>query len=93
MTMPGFNAETSLYKTSVNYRLTAALVQAGGLMLQQLPGLFPIPIGCLPHCSCVSPQQFPNVGLLSCIGVDCHVRLEGTCWRGLAAPVASSERS
>jgi hypothetical protein len=40
MTMPGFNAETSLYKTSVHYRLMAASVQANGVMLQQLPRPF-----------------------------------------------------
>jgi hypothetical protein len=32
MTLPGFNAETSLYKTSVHYRLMGALVQADGVI-------------------------------------------------------------
>jgi hypothetical protein len=35
MTLPGFNAETSLYKTSVHYRLMGASVQADGVMPQQ----------------------------------------------------------
>ena len=34
MTLPGFNAETTLYKTSVHYRLTGAMVQADGIMPQ-----------------------------------------------------------
>jgi hypothetical protein len=40
MALPGFNAEMSLYKTSVHYRLMDASVQADGVMLQQvgLPG-------------------------------------------------------
>jgi hypothetical protein len=35
MALPGFNAETSLYKTSVHYRLAGALVQPHGVMPQQ----------------------------------------------------------
>lgn len=35
MALPGFNAETSLYKTSVHYRLTGAFVQPHGVMPQQ----------------------------------------------------------
>jgi hypothetical protein len=34
MTLPGFHAETSLYKTSVHYRLKGISVQAGGVMPQ-----------------------------------------------------------
>jgi hypothetical protein len=37
MTLPGFNAEASSYKSSVHYRLMAALVQADGVIVQQLP--------------------------------------------------------
>jgi len=36
MTLPGFSAETSLYETRAHYRSTRALVQADGVMLQQL---------------------------------------------------------
>jgi len=36
MTLPGFNAETSLYKTSIHYRFMDASVQADGVVLQQL---------------------------------------------------------
>ena len=34
MTLPGFNAETSLYKTSVQYRLTGASAQVDGVIPQ-----------------------------------------------------------
>jgi len=37
MALPGFNTEKSLYKTNLHYCLVGALVQADGLMLQQLP--------------------------------------------------------
>jgi len=36
MTLPGFRAETSLYKTSVHYRSVGALVQADRITPQQL---------------------------------------------------------
>ena len=36
MTLPGFSAETSLYQTTVHYRLTGASGQADGIVLQQL---------------------------------------------------------
>jgi hypothetical protein len=35
MTLPGFNAETSLYRTSVHYRLMGSSVHANGFMPQQ----------------------------------------------------------
>ena len=35
MTLPGFNAETSLYKTSAHYRLMGASMQADGVVPQQ----------------------------------------------------------
>ena len=34
MTLPGFNAETSLYKTSVHYRLAGGSIQADSVMPQ-----------------------------------------------------------
>jgi hypothetical protein len=48
MTLPGFSAETSLYKTTVHYGLTGASVPSG-VMLQ----LFPFGRDCCPpgfHC-------------------------------------------
>ncbi len=52
MTLPGFNAETSLYRTSVPYRLMGASVQAGGVMLQQA--------SCFGRCAryCAGPPYF-----------------------------------
>jgi hypothetical protein len=35
MALPGFNAETSLYKTSVHYRLMGASAQSDGITFQQ----------------------------------------------------------
>jgi len=35
MTVPGFNAETSLYKTSIHYYLIGGLVPADSIVLQQ----------------------------------------------------------
>lgn len=40
MTLPGFNAETSLHRTGVRNCLTTPFVEAGGVMPQQLPHLF-----------------------------------------------------
>jgi hypothetical protein len=37
MTLPGFNAERSLYQTSVHYRLTGAFVEGDGVVPQQIP--------------------------------------------------------
>jgi hypothetical protein len=39
MTLPGFTAETSLYRTSLPYRLMGASVQADGVVPQQPIGL------------------------------------------------------
>jgi hypothetical protein len=36
MALPGFSAETSMYTTSVHYRLMDASVQIDGVMLQQV---------------------------------------------------------
>jgi hypothetical protein len=47
MTLPGFNAETSLYKTGIQYGSTRALVKASGVTPQQLPRhLFCRPTDC-----------------------------------------------
>ena len=46
MMMPGFNAETSLYKTTVDYRSGGTAVRLGGVMPQQLPHLFCRPTDC-----------------------------------------------
>ena len=49
MALPGFNAETSLYKTSLHYRLMGASVHADGVRFQQflvprrLPVFIPLP--------------------------------------------------
>ena len=47
MTLPGFNAERSLYKTSLHYRLMGGSAQADGIMLQQ----FGFPGGCFGRCA------------------------------------------
>jgi hypothetical protein len=44
MTLPGFNAETSLYKSRVSYHSMGVSIQADGVMPQQ----FPVPITCGP---------------------------------------------
>jgi hypothetical protein len=48
MTMPGFNAETSLYRTSVHYGSTQALVQA--------TGVFPELVCRVTDCPCLYNQ-------------------------------------
>jgi hypothetical protein len=60
MTLPGFNAETSLYKTTVHYRLMGALVQADGVTLQQFPfGCGPCYLtaqgACVQDCAMCTP--------------------------------------
>jgi hypothetical protein len=35
MTLPGFNAETSLHRTSIHYRSMGALVQADGVTFER----------------------------------------------------------
>jgi hypothetical protein len=47
VTLPGFNAETSLYKTSIHYCLNGGPVQADDIVLQQF-GL--APGGCFDRC-------------------------------------------
>jgi hypothetical protein len=37
MSMPGFSAEVSSYKTNVHYRSMPALAQADGVIFQQFP--------------------------------------------------------
>jgi hypothetical protein len=52
MTLPGFNAETSLYKTSVHYRLKGTSVQAGGIMPQLCGPCFRDSTGaCVKNCT------------------------------------------
>ena len=46
MTMPGFSAETSLYRREIQYGGMRASVQASSVMLQQLPHLFCRPTDC-----------------------------------------------
>lgn len=62
MTLPGFNAETSLYETRAHYRSTGASVQTNGIMLQKLqipsgtcgPCLYDFNLGCARNCtSCI----------------------------------------
>ena len=50
MTLPGFNAESSLYKTIVDYRLIVAMVQANGLRFQLLLPPSIDPCGCHHMC-------------------------------------------
>ena len=66
MTLPGFNAEMSLYKSTAHYRLMTASAQFGGVELQQQ----------LPHCD----QNCLDNCLLRCFDFDnacrteCHLR-------------------
>jgi hypothetical protein len=46
MTLPGFTAETSIYRTEIRCGGMRASVQASGVMLQQLPHLFCRPTDC-----------------------------------------------
>ena len=69
MRLPGFSAETSLYRTSVPYCLTNALNRANGVTLQQLLVPPPSPRSCDPHCywdtqlgACVKNCQYCPVG-------------------------------
>jgi hypothetical protein len=47
MTLPGFNAEASAFKTSAHYHSMGASVQTGGVVLQQ----FPPPGSCFARCA------------------------------------------
>jgi hypothetical protein len=60
MTLPGFSAETSLYKTGIHYHLTGGSVQAGGIV----PQLFLRP-ECRPPC--------PNVPGLDIVCCPCTI--------------------
>src|SRR5262245_7745290 len=62
MTMPGFNAKTSLYKSSVCYHLMGSYVQAGGVVPQQ----FTLPFRCGP---CIA---LPNGCVQTCSRVYCQ---------------------
>jgi hypothetical protein len=58
MTLPGFAAETSLYKSSVHYRLMGASVRSGRVELQQqLP---PCDNNCLERCLLQCEVGFDN---------------------------------
>jgi hypothetical protein len=46
MNMPGFTAEASLYKISIDYNLTPAFGLVRGVMPQQTPHLFCRPTDC-----------------------------------------------
>jgi hypothetical protein len=46
MTLPVFTADTSLYRTGVQYRSTGVFLQVGGVTPQQLPHLFCRPTDC-----------------------------------------------
>ena len=69
MTLPGFTAETSLYKTSLHYRLMGALVRAGGVTFQQvhIQQMFPFP----------RPIHFPPFPLVRC--GSCYFDVNGQC--------------
>jgi hypothetical protein len=52
MTLPGFNAETSLYKTSVHYRSMGTFVQAHPVTLQPQLASIDGPYAPLPGAYC-----------------------------------------
>jgi hypothetical protein len=77
MTLPGFNAETSLYKTAIHYRLTGGSVRVDGVTLQQ----FPPPGSCFARCrrrccppfGACNPQNFgQRACYLECILDECE---------------------
>jgi hypothetical protein len=63
MPLPGFNAETSLYKSSVCYHLMDAYVQAGRVVPQQ----FPLPFTCGP-CELVTGACAQRCSRIHCGG-------------------------
>jgi hypothetical protein len=64
MTLPGFNAETSLFKTSVHYRLMGPSIQTAGVMPQQ----FPLPHVCGP---CEYVNRITGECAQTCSGLRC----------------------
>ena len=71
MTLPGFNAETSLYKTSVHYRLMGASVQAGGIVPQQVsvscgPCYLDNTGACVQNCTICDGHLCHYLGIYSC---------------------------
>src|SRR5262245_54136064 len=72
MSTPGFTAEDSLYKTSGQYHTSAALVQAGGAILQEFSS---------PEGRWFSPTplagSFPGPGGISC--GTCYLDDTGAC--------------
>lgn len=61
MRMPGFTAEASLYKTSMNYKLAAswAVGACGQAVIPQLRIIRIPDKDCIPGCICVSPINCP----------------------------------
>jgi hypothetical protein len=69
MALPGFSAETSLYKTNVHYRLTGALVQAGGVVPQRIfcGACYLDDTGmCVQNCSICGPRLCHFFGTFPC---------------------------
>jgi hypothetical protein len=63
MALPGFSAETSLYRTSVHYRLTGVLVQADEIAPQQIfcgPCYSDDTGACLRNCRICIGFPFPR---------------------------------
>jgi len=61
MTLPGFNAETSLYQTTVHYRLKGTSAQADGIMPQLVPFCGPCFRNAAGACvrNCTFCEPFP----------------------------------
>ena len=65
MTLPGFSAGLSLYRSALRYCLSAAHDQAGGVILQELPSQTPssdLTIGPFPHLLCEPCLLDPILG-------------------------------
>lgn len=73
MTLPGFNAETSLYKTSVHYRLMEALVQADGV-LPQFCGPCHYETVCVQDCEFCTPRFGCSTFQELCDDRACRIR-------------------
>jgi hypothetical protein len=76
MTLPGFNAETSLCKTSLYYRLTSASAQVDGMLYGT--GIQYRGMRASVQASGVMPQQLPH---LFCRPTDCPCQ-KAACIRG-----------
>lgn len=76
MNMPGFTAETSLYKAMINYRTKGVSGSLPGAVLPQLTKLPPV-----PGCGVWTPLRWPNgtpTGTCArdCCDVSGHCRIE-----------------